>query len=195
MEHDGRAYTVDIPGFTLLECEACKTRFLTDAGRKQLTYALRKKADLLLPEEIRAERVRQRLTQEQLANYLKVAKETVSRWETGGQIQQRAMDLLLRIFFGVPYVRHWLDNPDNPFFAIAKSGSVTMLFVDQGGTVTIPNVHFGAHGGTEEWTGRYSPYEYLSPHPYQQYINVPASIAPASIVPVTVEARMKNKIF
>ena len=41
---------------------------------------------------------------------LRVAKETVSRWETGAQIQQRAMDLLLRLFFDIPEVRRQLGR-------------------------------------------------------------------------------------
>ena len=112
MEHDGRAYEVTVQNAELFECESCRARSLTDSTRKKLGYALRKKAGLLLPDEIRDQRKRLGLNQEQLAKYLKVAKETVSRWETGGQIQQRPMDLLLRIFFGVPAVRLWLDNPN-----------------------------------------------------------------------------------
>jgi len=34
-----------------------------------------------------------------------VAVASLSRWETGGQIQQRALDRLLRLYFGCEQVR------------------------------------------------------------------------------------------
>jgi putative zinc finger/helix-turn-helix YgiT family protein len=114
LEHDGRAYSLTVPDLEILECESCKTRVLTDEAHKKITYALRKEAGLLLPEEIRAKREALGLTQKQLAALLKIAESTVSRWETGGQIQQRPMDLLLRLFFEVPQVREWLEGTKEP---------------------------------------------------------------------------------
>jgi putative zinc finger/helix-turn-helix YgiT family protein len=111
VEHDGRPYSLEIPNLSILECQVCHSRILTDEAHEKVTEALRAKAGLLTPKEIREQRKLLRLNQEQFAKYLRVAKETVSRWETGGQIQQRAMDLLIRLFFGVPAVRLWLDNP------------------------------------------------------------------------------------
>ena len=43
--------------------------------------------------------------EKQLAYLLGLAEATISRWETGAQIQQRSLDNLLRIFFGFPEVR------------------------------------------------------------------------------------------
>jgi putative zinc finger/helix-turn-helix YgiT family protein len=105
MDHDGRAYSITVPQLEIFECEACKTRILTDAAHKKLANALRAEAGLLMPEEIRANREALGLTQKQIATLLQIAESTVSRWETGGQIQQRAMDLLLRGFFNVPTLR------------------------------------------------------------------------------------------
>ncbi len=104
-EHDGRSYAIVVPYLEVFECGECHARLLSDESREKVTDALRTKAGLLTPKEIREYRRGLSLTQEQLANCLRVAKETVSRWETGGQIQQRAMDLLLRLFFGPPSVR------------------------------------------------------------------------------------------
>ena len=60
--------------------------YYTGRGHEAITvgsaYALRKEAGLILPEEIRERRLHADLSQEALARYLKVAKETVSRWET-----------------------------------------------------------------------------------------------------------------
>jgi putative zinc finger/helix-turn-helix YgiT family protein len=94
---------------------------LSDASSEKVTQELRQKAGLLTPTQIRENRKRLGLNQEQLANLLRVAKETVSRWETGGQIQQRAMDLLLRMFFDVPQVRHWLGHPGTPLISTPAS--------------------------------------------------------------------------
>jgi hypothetical protein len=44
-------------------------------------------------------------------HYLQIADATLSRWETGAQIQQRSMDRLLRGFFFVPEFRRFLGAP------------------------------------------------------------------------------------
>jgi putative zinc finger/helix-turn-helix YgiT family protein len=126
MDHDGRSYTITIPQLEVLECESCKNRVLTDDAHKRIANALRREASLLTPEEIRASRETLGLTQKQLATYLKVAESTVSRWETGGQIQQRAMDLLLRLFFGLHEVRLALSSGAN----LAQLGTTVNLHPD-----------------------------------------------------------------
>jgi transcriptional regulator with XRE-family HTH domain len=91
---------------------------------------LRRQAGLLSPTEIKEKRTKLALTQAQLASYLKVAESTVCRWERGGQIQQRAMDLLLRAFFSVPQMQQFLgfsgssDAPTAEQFAEAGRGAV-----------------------------------------------------------------------
>jgi len=108
LDHDGRSYSLSIPNLEVLECEACKTRVLPDNAHSRITLALREKAGLLTPVEIRKQRETLRLTQKQLANCLRVAESTVCRWETDAQIQQRSMDLLLRAFFDLPSLRQYL---------------------------------------------------------------------------------------
>jgi transcriptional regulator with XRE-family HTH domain len=66
----------------------------------------------LQPHEVRAGREGLGLTQKELASYLQIADATLSRWETGAQIQQRSMDRLLRGFFFVPEFRRFLGAPD-----------------------------------------------------------------------------------
>jgi len=108
MEHDGRLYTFTVPNLEILECEACRSRVLPKKAFAAVIDRLRSEAGLLTPMQIRENRKRLGLTQEQLANCLRVAKETVSRWETGGQIQQRAMNDFMRAFFDVPELRTYL---------------------------------------------------------------------------------------
>ena len=108
MEHDGRSYSITVPNLEILECESCHERVLPDNALERIIDELRAKAGLLAPLEIREKRKRLGLTQEQLANHLGIAKETVSRWETGGQIQQRHSDLILRAYFDLPAFQEYL---------------------------------------------------------------------------------------
>lgn len=108
MEHDGRSYSFTVPDLAILECTACHERVLPDESFEKVLHQLRTEAGLLTPAEIREQRKQLGLTQEQFANQLNVAKETVSRWETGGQIQQRGFDTLLRLYFHFPDVRKYL---------------------------------------------------------------------------------------
>jgi putative zinc finger/helix-turn-helix YgiT family protein len=108
MEHDGTAYEITVPTLEVLDCQACQNRKLPDESFEKVLQALYEKAGLLTPSEIRNKRESLGLTQKQLATFMTVPDSTVSRWETGGQIQQRAMDKLLRVFFDLPEVRAYL---------------------------------------------------------------------------------------
>lgn len=123
MEHDGRPYSFVVPGLHLLECVACHERVLPDDAFEQVLARLRAEAGLLTPADIRERRKRLGLTQEQLAAHLSVAKETVSRWETGGQIQQRAFDKLLRVYFDLSAVRDYLAGRQ-PLFSLTSDPPV-----------------------------------------------------------------------
>jgi putative zinc finger/helix-turn-helix YgiT family protein len=106
--HDGRAYCLTLPALRAPRCRACGGIVLDTDANQQISQAFRKQAHLLAPEEIRQKRKELNLTQEQLAALLGVAEATLSRWETGAQIQQRSLDKLLRLFFELPEVRHAL---------------------------------------------------------------------------------------
>jgi putative zinc finger/helix-turn-helix YgiT family protein len=110
VEHDGCLYTVTIPDLEVPRCEKCGTLVRVDAANRRVSEALRRQLGLLTPEEIRQNRDTLGLTQEQFADQLGVAEATLSRWETGAQIQQRALDNLLRLFFALPEVRSFLGN-------------------------------------------------------------------------------------
>ena len=62
----------------------------------------RKKQGLLSADEISAVRDRFDLTQADLARLLRLGANTVSRWESGRNVQSAAMDMLLRLIRDVP---------------------------------------------------------------------------------------------
>ncbi len=107
-DHDGRTYPIVIPNLELLLCEACGNRIIPAKSDDQLSDALRLAAGLLSPQELRNGRRQLGLTQERMANDLGIAEATLSRWETGAQIQQRAFDKLLRAYFELPEFRAYL---------------------------------------------------------------------------------------
>ena len=108
LQHDGRDYTVEVPDLDVLQCTACANWVLDDAANRRLSVALRAKAGLLTPEEIRERREALDLTPQQLADYLGVSLTALTYWETGVQIQPRSMDNLVRGFFDVPAYRSYL---------------------------------------------------------------------------------------
>ncbi len=114
IEYDGRHYPVEVSNLEVLRCEQCKAITLDDRANVLVSAAFRRRAELLAPEQIRAGREQVGLTQEQLARYLGVAGSTLSRWETGTQIQQRSMNNLLKVFFGCRDARAVLGYADSP---------------------------------------------------------------------------------
>jgi putative zinc finger/helix-turn-helix YgiT family protein len=105
VKHDGRAYTLRIPDLEVPTCRKCGEQVFTAGTDDRIVAALRAEVGLLPPEEIQNARGRLEMNQQELAEQLGVAKETISRWETGAMIQSRAMDNLLRLFFHSEEVR------------------------------------------------------------------------------------------
>jgi len=112
--HDGRSYTVRVPALRIFRCRNCGEVVLDTEANRQISQAFRRQAGLLAPEEIRQKREALGLTQKQVAERLEVAAATLCRWETGGQIQQRSLDKLLRLFFDLPEVRSFLTSRREP---------------------------------------------------------------------------------
>lgn len=117
LEHDGRKYPVTLRDVPALQCHNCGTIILGDEADDRLSDALRSAANLLTPGVIRGSREALGLTQKQLAAYLQISESTLSRWETGAQIQQRCMDVLLRLFFGCDQARSYLGAPEHTWQA------------------------------------------------------------------------------
>lgn len=97
-KHDETTYTVNIPDLEIPTCRQCGEQVFTANIDDRIVAALRAQVGLLTPQEIVQLRGKLEMTQQQLAEQLHVAQETISRWETGALIQSRAMDNLLRLF-------------------------------------------------------------------------------------------------
>ena len=89
-----------------LRCPECAEVVLrlSDARRlaEDATAAYRRKHGLLSADAIRALRGRYSLTQADLARLLRLGANTVSRWESGRNVQTAALDVLLRLIRDVP---------------------------------------------------------------------------------------------
>jgi putative zinc finger/helix-turn-helix YgiT family protein len=116
VNHDGRIYELEIPALDVAQCRACGELVFDDHADEQISEALRKHLSLLTPDQIRLALRALGMQQKTLAASLGIAEATLSRWVSGGLIQSRAMDNLMRVYFGIPAVREVLTgarmNPD-----------------------------------------------------------------------------------
>lgn len=108
MVHDARPYTVNITNFDVLKCKNCGEITFDEKATTQLSDALRTTVGVLHPAEIRAARESLGLSQKELASRIRVSETSLCRWETGAQIQQRSLDLLLRLYFRMPEVQKFI---------------------------------------------------------------------------------------
>jgi putative zinc finger/helix-turn-helix YgiT family protein len=126
MAFDGRMYAVKVTDLTVPRCNHCGELVFNDTAEARVREVLRKQLRLLTSEEIRHARTALGLSQKDLADRLGVAEATISCWETEEQIQSRAMDNLLRVFFALPEVRSVLRGGDqNLLFGDAALPSQT----------------------------------------------------------------------
>jgi putative zinc finger/helix-turn-helix YgiT family protein len=97
---------IRVPNATHLACPKCREIVLRfDDARRLRERALdlyRTKYNLLSADEIRSIRERFGLTQIALAHLLRLGENTLSRWESGRNVQTAAMDILLRLIRDLP---------------------------------------------------------------------------------------------
>jgi DNA-binding transcriptional regulator YiaG len=110
VKHDGKLHEFPISNLTIDKCEFCGEEYFTMLTDREISRGLRIHLCFLQPEEIREKIQELGLTQAEFALRLGVAKETVSRWITAHTIQNRAMDNLMRLFFGLAEVRNVLTE-------------------------------------------------------------------------------------
>jgi putative zinc finger/helix-turn-helix YgiT family protein len=97
---------VTVAGAAHLHCPNCGEVVLRFEDSKRLSAdaiaTYRKKHGLLSADDIRAIRERFRLSQGELADLLHLGANTISRWESGRNVQTAAMDVLLRLIRDLP---------------------------------------------------------------------------------------------
>jgi HTH-type transcriptional regulator/antitoxin MqsA len=98
--------TMPVPGVRHLECPSCGEVLLgpeeSRTAHEKGVEAYRQAHGLLGAEEIRSLRQRLGFTQSQFAALLRLGLNTLSRWESGRNVQNVAMDMLLRVVRDVP---------------------------------------------------------------------------------------------
>lgn len=114
VRHDGRLHTFAVLNLELPICRSCGEKVFTESADRQINAALRSHLHLLTPEQIRSAIARLGLSQKEVAQRLGIAEATLSRWLTETQIQSRALDNLLRLYFAFPQVQEALagEIPD-----------------------------------------------------------------------------------
>ena len=109
IDHDGKKYDVQIPDLSTPKCDNCGELSIDEQASDQIDKAFRLAANLLTPEEIRGGRLQAGFKQQQeFAQCFGIGVSTLSRWETGAQVQQRFHDGMLRAFFAVADMRMFL---------------------------------------------------------------------------------------
>ncbi|MGD1098315.1 MAG: type II toxin-antitoxin system MqsA family antitoxin [Bryobacteraceae bacterium] len=97
---------ISVPYAVHLNCPKCAEIVLRFQDSKRLhedaIAIYRKKHGLLSADEIHAIRERFGLTQADLARLLRLGANTVSRWESGRNVQTAAMDMLLQLIRDLP---------------------------------------------------------------------------------------------
>jgi len=117
MRHDGTLYSVDLAALTVPRCQECGELYFDNDAEEQISRAFRQQLQLLMPEQIRANRITLSLEIAELATRLGLNTELLTNWEEGLQFQSRAHDNLMRAFFALPDVRSALRvDGINPTF-------------------------------------------------------------------------------
>lgn len=105
---------IAVPSASHLKCPKCGEIVLRFQEAKRLhedaSEIYRRKHGLLSADQIRAIRERFTLTQADLARLLRLGPNTVSRWESGRNVQSAAMDMLLRLMMDLPGSIDYLRN-------------------------------------------------------------------------------------
>lgn len=105
VKQDGVVHELHLSAVEIPCCQTCGVVVITTAVDEKVNDALRARLHLLTPVQMWQGIEKLGLKQQEFAERLGVAAETISRWVNGALIQSRAMDNLLRLFFALPEVR------------------------------------------------------------------------------------------
>jgi len=105
VNYDGRLVPLVARGIDIPTCQDCGEKVITMEVDDQINAALYEHLGLLTPTQIRAEIERVGVTRSEVAWQLGIDEKTLWYWMNKVQIQPRAMDNYLRVFFQFPEVR------------------------------------------------------------------------------------------
>lgn len=117
--HDGRPpVTIRIPDLEVIACvnpdchpeHPSDTILHDDDAARRIDIETYRQLGLLTPEEIRTQREKLGLSQQEMQELLGLGGNSLSRWENGRIYQARSMDKLMRIFFGVSEAREFVQH-------------------------------------------------------------------------------------
>ena len=114
VKQDGIVYELRLPGIEVPRCLTCGETIITTEVDEKINDELRTHLHLLKPAQLREHIKKLNLKQQELAELIGVAPETISRWLNGALIQSRAMDNLLRLYFDSEEVRTLLKQQFKP---------------------------------------------------------------------------------
>jgi DNA-binding transcriptional regulator YiaG len=122
VRHDGQVHSFTVPELNVPACKACSRQVFNEDVDDQITHALRAHLHLLTPAEMRAALERLGMTQTEVADRLGIPEATFALWLNDFQVQPRAMDTLLRVFFAFPEVRSAVNRaPQDPRLGTADA--------------------------------------------------------------------------
>lgn len=96
-ESDQESIRVEVDDVPIQACVACGEIFLGPQALQMRHHAVCRQLGLLNPDEIRSLREQLGLSQDQLATLTGIGVASISRWERGRLLQNRAHDNLLRL--------------------------------------------------------------------------------------------------
>lgn len=105
VRYENQLHQFNIPKLDIPICQACGEKVFTEKVDAQVNIALRAYLNLLTPTQISKSIKRIGMHREDVAKRLGVPEKRLAYWIDEVQIQPRAMDNLLRLFFGMPTVR------------------------------------------------------------------------------------------
>lgn len=110
IKYDGSVYEVVAEDCPVSKCGNCNEIFYTNGTHHSIDVAARNSLGILCGAQILANRKLLGLKQSELAQHLRVSVESISRWENSRVMQSRSSDLLMRLFFELPIVRHYSEK-------------------------------------------------------------------------------------
>ncbi len=110
LEFDNRVYRIKIPKLKTPRCRKCGAPIIDSEADEHITAEFLRLAKLLTPDKIRKYRERLGISQKDLASAIGIVEKEVARYESGRQFQQRPVDNMLRLFFGLPEARDLLTK-------------------------------------------------------------------------------------